>query len=188
MARRSKTWTRGAENWGNSPSRLSGGSRLQSFLSSFFGASHLLPVIFIFCELVLWIFFYLKSKRLFTFNGSNLHLIINFTMLIWNFPCNCIHMFCPISIFLYILNWNLYFVLIKTENDRRTVETCFHVIYFLRRAWFTGRNEDHAELKEKPKDANISIAKVEMHREISGLREEIGYNYGYENSNFASFQ
>ena len=22
-----------------------------------------------------------------------------------------------------------------------------------------------------------------MHREISGLREEIGYNYGYENSN-----
>ena len=91
MARRSKTWTRGAENWGNSPSRLSGGSRLQSFLSSFFGATHLLPVIFIFCELVLWIFFYLKSKRLFTFNGSNLHLIINFTMLIWNFPCNCIH-------------------------------------------------------------------------------------------------
>ena len=85
MARRSKTWTRGAENWGNSPSRLSGGSRLQSFLSSFFGASHLLPVIFIFCELVLWIFFYLKSKRLFTFNGSNLHLIINFTMLIWTF-------------------------------------------------------------------------------------------------------
>ena len=91
MARRSKTWTRGAENWGNSPSRLSGGSRLQSFLSAFFGATHLLPVIFIFCELVLWIFFYLKSKRLFTFNGSNLHLIINFTMLIWNFPCNCIH-------------------------------------------------------------------------------------------------
>ena len=90
MARRSKTWTRGAENWGNSPSRLSGGSRLQSFLSSFFGATHL-PVIFIFCELVLWIFFYLKSKRLFTFNGSNMHLIINFTMLIWNFPCNCIH-------------------------------------------------------------------------------------------------
>ena len=109
MARRSKTWTRGAENWGNSPSRLSGGSRLQSFLSSFFGATHL-PVIFIFCELVLWIFFYLKSKRLFTFNGSNMHLIINFTMLIWNFPCNCIHMFCPISILLYILNWNLYFV------------------------------------------------------------------------------
>ena len=90
MARRSKTWTRGAENWGNSPSRLSGGSRLQSFLSSFFGATHL-PVIFIFCELVPWIFFYLKSKRLFTFNGSNMHLIINFTMLIWNFPCNCIH-------------------------------------------------------------------------------------------------
>ena len=65
--------------------------RNRSFLSSFFGASHLLPVIFIFCELVLWIFFYLNSKRLFTFNGSNLHLIINFTMLIWNFPCNCIH-------------------------------------------------------------------------------------------------
>ena len=80
-----------AENLGNSPSRLSGGSRLQSFLSYFFGASHLPPVIFIFCELVLWIFFYLKSKRLFTFNGSNLHLIINFTMLIWNFPWNCIH-------------------------------------------------------------------------------------------------
>ena len=100
IARRSKTWTRGAENWGNSPSRLSGGSRLQSFLSSFFGATHLLPVIFIFCELVLWIFFYLKSKRLFTFNGSNLHLIINFTMLIWNFPCNCIHY--PVSIVCFV--------------------------------------------------------------------------------------
>ena len=41
-----------------------------------------------------------KSKKLFTFNGSNLHLIINFSMLIENFPCNCIH--CVVSILCFI--------------------------------------------------------------------------------------
>ena len=42
----------------------------------------------------------LKSKKLFTFSEGKLHFhctIINFFMLIWNFPCNCVH--CSISSF-----------------------------------------------------------------------------------------
>ena len=57
MARRGKTWNRRGKNWGNLPDGLSGGSRLQNCLSSLFGATYFHPVIFIFCELVLWIFF-----------------------------------------------------------------------------------------------------------------------------------
>ena len=37
----------------------------------------------------------LKSKKLSTCNGGNLHLIINSIMLILNFPCNCIHCSVP---------------------------------------------------------------------------------------------
>ena len=36
--------------------------------------------------------------------------------------------FCPISIFLHTLNSTLYFVLFRTEDDRRTVETCFLIL------------------------------------------------------------
>ena len=33
----------------------------------------------------------LKSKKLSIFNGRNPHLFIDHIMLIYNFPCNCIH-------------------------------------------------------------------------------------------------
>lgn len=34
-------------------------------------------------------------------------------------------LFYPMNILLYTSNSSLYFVLIRTEDDRRTVETCF---------------------------------------------------------------
>ena len=37
-------------------------------------------------------------------------------------------LFCPISILLRTLNSTLYFVLFRTEDDRRTVEACFFLI------------------------------------------------------------
>ena len=46
----------------------------------------------------------LKSKKLSIFNGRNPHLLIDHIMLIYNFPCNCIH----------YLNSILYFLKIRT--------------------------------------------------------------------------
>ena len=42
--------------------------------------------------------------------------------------CYCC-LFCPISILLHTLNSALYFVLFRTEDDRRTVQTSFLILH-----------------------------------------------------------
>ena len=77
-----------------------------------------------------------KSKKLFTFNGSNLHLTINCIMLIQNFPRNCIPCFVSIVCF---VQWAFCYTLqirLCINQNRRQQKNCRNIIeknvtYFL---------------------------------------------------------
>ena len=82
----------------------------------------------------------LKSKKISTFNGTNLHLIINFIVLIQNFPCKCIHYSVSIvclvqSAFCYTL-WiqrcTLYHSEVKISEVKMTEELSKHVFKMCR--------------------------------------------------------
>ena len=73
--------------------------------------------------------FNLNSKKLSTFNGRNLHLITDFVMLIWNFPCKAFIVLLllfvrPISVLLHTLNSTLYFALCTIQNIIVVLHVC----------------------------------------------------------------
>ena len=69
-----------------------------------------------FCHLQFW---FIQSTKL---NESNLHLIINFIMLIWNFPCNCIVtlfcFYCVLSNEHFVIHFKFNFVFCINQNWR----------------------------------------------------------------------